>query len=89
MSLLCGAALVYTVLPLLTTQVSLPGVSLLYWSQQVVVLPSTAGLETAVFTLLVTGNCLVTTASPLLLEWTVETAFPVSEVITGGWIFLG
>ena len=30
MSLLCGAALVYTALPLLTTQVSLPGISLLY-----------------------------------------------------------
>ena len=52
-------------------------------------LPSLAALEGAVFALLVTGNCLVTTASPLLLEWTVETAYPVSEVITGGWIFLG
>ena len=56
---------------------------------QVIQLPSFLSLQVAIFILLVVGNCLAQAISPLLLELAVEVCYPVSEVITGGWIFLG
>ena len=63
----------------------------LWWSSmmQVIKLPSFMSLQVAIYILLVVGNCLSQANSPLLLEFTVEVCYPVSEVISGGWIFLG
>ena len=56
---------------------------------QVIQLPSFMSLQVAIYILLVVGNCLAQANSPLLLEFAVEVCYPVSEVISGGWIFLG
>ena len=63
----------------------------LWWLllMQVIKLPSFISLQVAIYILLVVGNCLSQANSPLLLEFTVEVCYPVSEVISGGWIFLG
>ena len=50
---------------------------------------SFTSLQVWVATLLVLGQNVVQMASPLLLEFTVEVAYPVSEVVSGGAVFLG
>lgn len=46
-------------------------------------------LQALVATLLILGQNVVQMAAPLLLEFTVEVAYPVSEVVSGGAVFLG
>ena len=41
------------------------------------------------FSLLILGNCLVRSISPLLQELLVEVSFPVSELVCGAWFVLG
>ena len=46
-------------------------------------------LQVWVASLLIVGQCFTVMAAPLLLEFTVEICYPVSEVISGGASFLG
>ena len=46
-------------------------------------------LQALVAVLLILGQNVVQMASPLLLEFTVEVAYPVTEVVSGGAVFLG
>ena len=48
-----------------------------------------AVLQVWVASLLIVGQCFTVMAAPLLLEFTVEICYPVSEVISGGASFLG
>ena len=50
---------------------------------------SFTSLQVWVATLLILGQNVVQMAAPLLLEFTVEVAYPVSEVVSGGAVFLG
>ena len=56
---------------------------------KVIPVSSFTSLQVWVATLLVLGQNVVQMASPLLLEFTVEVAYPVSEVVSGGAVFLG
>ena len=56
---------------------------------KVIPVSSFTWLQALVAVLLILGQNVVQMASPLLLEFTVEVAYPVSEVVSGGAVFLG
>merc|ERR1711874_554280 len=58
-------------------------------SVQVIQLPSFVSLQIAIASLYILGSISAQTTSPLLLEFTVEVCYPVNEVVSGGWIFIG
>merc|ERR1719342_169067 len=58
-------------------------------SLQVITLSSFVSLQICISMLFIMGQCLCTICSPLILEFTVEVCYPVSEVVSGGWIFIG
>ena len=59
------------------------------FSIKVIPVSSFTSLQVWVATLLILGQNVVQMAAPLLLEFTVEVAYPVSEVVSGGAVFLG
>jgi len=55
-------------------------------SLEVIVLPTLGSLQVAVYILLLLGNSMVVSTSPLCFEFAVEKLYPVPEGIVGGWL---
>ena len=56
---------------------------------KVITMTSFLSLQISISSLLILGQVLAQMCSPLLLEFTVEVCYPISEVLSGGASFLG